>query len=55
MEEILRAAREGNEGEVVRLLDADPALLEDGARYAERPLVTAATGGHSGIVTRYLL
>jgi ankyrin repeat protein len=55
MEEFFRAIREGNEGEVIRLLDADPALLEnreddDG----DRPLTSAALYGQLG-VTRLLI
>jgi serine/threonine-protein phosphatase 6 regulatory ankyrin repeat subunit B len=50
MGDIFGAVEEGNEGEVMRLLDADPALLEredDG----DRPLAMAAWNGHLGVVT----
>jgi ankyrin repeat protein len=50
MEEIFRAAREGNEGGVVRLLDADPALLESTEDGRQRPLGAAAVAGHLGVV-----
>jgi ankyrin repeat protein len=49
--EIFRAARKGNEAEVVRLLDADPALLESMDGYRQRPLGAAAEAGHLGVVT----
>jgi serine/threonine-protein phosphatase 6 regulatory ankyrin repeat subunit B len=42
MGDIFRAAREGNEEEVTRLLDVDPALLERGDDRGDRPLTVAA-------------
>jgi ankyrin repeat protein len=59
MEDILRAAREGDEEEVNRLLDADPTLLErmdsEGSRegyekWKLKPLAVAARCGHLGMV-----
>jgi ankyrin repeat protein len=50
MEEYFRAIREGNEGEVVRLLDADPELLESIDDRRQSPLIAAAAAGHLGIV-----
>jgi ankyrin repeat protein len=50
MEDIFWAAREGNEMEVVRLLDADPTLLESTDERRRRPLAVAAMGGHLGMV-----
>jgi ankyrin repeat protein len=54
MEEIFRAAREGNEGEVIRLLDADPTLLEREDDDGDRLLAVAAWHGQLG-VTRLLI
>jgi hypothetical protein len=56
MGDIFRAVREGNEEEVIRLLDADPALLENReGDDGERPLTWAALYGQLGVTTRYLL
>jgi ankyrin repeat protein len=49
MEDIFRAVQEGNEGEVIRLLDKDPALLE-GRDKRKTPLVVAAEHGQLGVV-----
>jgi ankyrin repeat protein len=46
MGDIFRALREGNEEEVIRLLDVDPALLEGENDDGDRPLVLAAEHGH---------
>jgi ankyrin repeat protein len=48
MEDIFRAVQEGNEGEVIRLLDKDPALLE-GRDKRKTPLVVAAEHGQLGV------
>jgi ankyrin repeat protein len=50
MGDIFRAAREGNEKEVIRLLNAEPALLERGNNGGIRPLVVAAHRGHLGVL-----
>jgi hypothetical protein len=50
MEGIFRAAERGNEGEVTRLLDADPTLLERRTNMRKRPLVVAAEHGQLGVV-----
>jgi ankyrin repeat protein len=50
MEDIFRAVWEGNEEEVVRLLDADPGLLERGDHSGDRPLAAAAEYGQLGVV-----
>jgi ankyrin repeat protein len=50
MGDIFRAAREGNEGEVLRLLDADPALLERVDQHGDRPLIGAAAYGQLEVV-----
>jgi hypothetical protein len=55
MGDIFRAAEEGNEEEVIRLLDADPTLLEREDDDGNRPLLMAAWYGQLGVVTRYLL
>jgi hypothetical protein len=56
MEDIFIAAGEGNEEEVIRLLDADPALLEmEEIDIGDRPLTVAARYRQLGVVTRYLL
>jgi ankyrin repeat protein len=49
-EDSFRAIREGNEGEVMRLLDADPALLEREGGDGYRPLAWAALYGQLGVV-----
>jgi ankyrin repeat protein len=49
MGDIFRAAEEGNEEEVIRLLDADPALLEVEDNDGVRPLAVAAWHGHLGL------
>jgi ankyrin repeat protein len=49
MEGIHSAAQEGNEGEVTRLLDGDPTLLERGDDQDETPLVVAAEHGQLGV------
>jgi cytohesin len=49
MGDIFRAAEEGNEEEVKRLLDTDPALLEREDVGENRPLVLAAHYGHLGV------
>jgi ankyrin repeat protein len=51
MGDIFRAAREGNEEEVIRLLDADPALLESEDDDGYRPLAVAALSGQLGMST----
>jgi ankyrin repeat protein len=51
MEDIFRAVQEGNEGEVTRLLDADPTMLQRPNDMGEMPLVVAAEHGHLGVVT----
>jgi ankyrin repeat protein len=51
MDEFSTALREGNEGTVLRLLDADPALLERAGDFlGNRPLAKAAERGHLGLV-----
>lgn len=50
MDEIFRAAKEGDAGAVSQLLDADPALLETEGKYGDRPLAVAAKHGHLGVV-----
>jgi serine/threonine-protein phosphatase 6 regulatory ankyrin repeat subunit B len=50
MQEYFEAVRTGNEGEVLRLLDADPALLESIGQNGQTPLGAAATAGHLGMV-----
>jgi hypothetical protein len=50
MERICRAISEDNEEEVIRLLDADPALLEREQYDGDRPLAFAAATGHLGVV-----
>jgi ankyrin repeat protein len=52
MEGIHGAAKEGNEGEVTRLLDADPTLLQRPNDMGEAPLVVAAEHGQLGVVTQ---
>jgi ankyrin repeat protein len=49
-----RAIREGNEEEVIRLLDADPTLLEREDDGGDRPTAVAAFSGQLG-VTRVLI
>jgi ankyrin repeat protein len=49
MEGIHRAAQEGNEGEVTRLLDEDPTLLERHDDEGETPLAVAAARGQLGV------
>jgi ankyrin repeat protein len=52
MEDIYDAAEGGNEEEVIRLLDADPLLLERvDDDYGDRPLAWAASSGQLGVVT----
>jgi ankyrin repeat protein len=50
MGDIFRATEEGNEGEVIRLLDADPALLERENDDGDRPLAVAGLSGQLGVV-----
>lgn len=50
MEDIRKAIQEGNEGELGRLLEADPALLETAVGAGVAPLLLAAKHGHSGLV-----
>jgi ankyrin repeat protein len=50
MEEFATALREGDEGTVLRLVDADPALLERVVDMRHRPLAMAAWNGHLGVV-----
>jgi ankyrin repeat protein len=50
MGDIFRAVEEGNEEEVIRLLDADPALLERVDQNGDMPLAGAAHHGHLGVV-----
>jgi ankyrin repeat protein len=50
MEGIHGAAQRGDEGEVIRLLDEDPTLLERGNDLWETPLVVAAKHGQLGVV-----
>jgi ankyrin repeat protein len=50
MEDIFEAAGEGNEEEVRRLLDADPALLGRGCDDGENLLALAAANGHLRVV-----
>jgi ankyrin repeat protein len=54
MGDIFRATEEGNEEEVIRLLDADPTLLEREHNEGNRPLLWAACYGQLG-VTRLLI
>jgi ankyrin repeat protein len=54
MGEIFTAAREGNEGYLIELLDADPTLLEREDYIRRRPLVLAAEHGHLGLVTHLI-
>jgi ankyrin repeat protein len=55
MGDIFMAVREGNEEEVIRLLDADPVLLENREDdRGDRPLAAAAWRGQLG-VTRLLI
>jgi ankyrin repeat protein len=54
MGDIFRAAGEGNEGEVIRLLDADPTLLEREDDDGDRPLAVAALSGRLGVTTRLI-
>jgi ankyrin repeat protein len=49
MAAIFEAAREGNEEEVKRLLDADPLLLEREDDRGDRPLAWAASSGQLGV------
>jgi ankyrin repeat protein len=49
MGDIFRAVEEGNEEEVIRLLDADPALLEREDDGGVRPLVLAAQHEQLGV------
>jgi ankyrin repeat protein len=51
MEDIMRAAREGDEEELTRLLNADPLLLErEDDDYGDRPLAWAAFYDRLGVV-----
>jgi ankyrin repeat protein len=50
MGDIFRAAGEGDEREVKRLLDADPALLERETNGGYRPLTVAAHCGQLGVL-----
>jgi ankyrin repeat protein len=45
-----QAVQEGNEGEVARLLDEDPALLEKGGRGGLTPYLLAAEQGQLGVM-----
>jgi ankyrin repeat protein len=54
MGDIFIAAREGNEDEVIRLLDADPLLLERENNFGIRPLAMAALFGHLGVVRLFI-
>jgi ankyrin repeat protein len=49
MRGVFRAAWEGNEWEVIRLLDADPGLLERVDQHGDRPLIGAARHGQLGV------
>jgi ankyrin repeat protein len=51
MGDIFEAARQGNEEEVIQLLDADPALLERENNFGDRPLAVAALSRQPGVVT----
>jgi ankyrin repeat protein len=51
MGDIFRAAEEGNEEEVIRLLDGDPALLERVNNRGDRPLAVAAANRQLRLVT----
>jgi ankyrin repeat protein len=51
MGDIVRAIREGNEEEVIRLLDADPELLEREVHSRGRPLAWAVWSRQLGVVT----
>jgi ankyrin repeat protein len=46
MEELWTALKEGDEGTVLRLVDADPTLLESSNNRGDRPLALAAWRGH---------
>lgn len=48
--ELFQAIEEGDQEDVIRLLDADPTLLEREDRLGDRPLALAAKDGHLGIV-----
>jgi ankyrin repeat protein len=50
MEDIVRAVQEGNEEELIRLLDADPALLERSTNMGKTPLSVAAEHGQLGVM-----
>jgi ankyrin repeat protein len=50
MGDIFRAAWEGNEEEVIRLLDADPTLLERENFEGDRPVAWAALSEQPGVV-----
>jgi ankyrin repeat protein len=50
MEDIIRAVQEGNEGEMITLLDEDPTLLEREGSFGERPLAEAARYGQLGVM-----
>jgi hypothetical protein len=50
MEEFSTALREGDEGTVLRLVDADPTLLETVVGAWAKPLVIAARHGHLSLV-----
>jgi ankyrin repeat protein len=54
MKEFFRAVEEGNEEEVIRLLDADPALLEIEDHVGHRPLTLASLYGRLGVVTQLI-
>jgi ankyrin repeat protein len=54
MDDIWRAAREGDLGEVERLVGQDPGLLDARNVYDKTPLMYASDGGHVGMV-RWLL
>jgi hypothetical protein len=55
MEEIVRLVRAGNGGELIRLLDAHPALLEMENDDGKRLLALAAANWHLWVVTHYFL
>jgi ankyrin repeat protein len=50
MEIFFKAVRKGDEGEVTKLLDADPGLLEKPNDQGARPLVVAAGNRQLGLV-----
>lgn len=50
MEEVIRAAREGDEGAMVRLLDNDPTLVEREDDFGTRPMLWVAQNGHLGVM-----